>query len=245
MDRGCCIFRVDNPHTKAFPFWQWVIPELKAKDPNVLFLAEAFTRPRVMERLAKLGFSQSYTYFTWRDTKEELTQYMLELTTTPVREYFRPNFWPNTPDILPGHLQTGGLPAFRSRLVLATTLSANYGIYGPAFELGENTPVKPGSEEYLNSEKYEIKTWDLPNPASLKPLITRLNQIRLAQPGATEQRAAAFPPHGQSLAHLLLQAHGGWRQYHPRGGQPRSFFGSDGLGESGFGRPGARSGRYI
>ena len=178
IDAGVLIFRVDNPHTKAFPFWEWVIPKLKGKNPDVLFLAEAFTRPRVMERLAKGGFSQSYTYFTWRDTKEELTRYMLELTTTPVREYFRPNFWPNTPDILPGHLQTGGLPAFRSRLVLATTLTANYGIYGPAFELGENTPTKPGSEEYLNSEKYEIKSWDLQSPTSLKPLITQLNQIR-------------------------------------------------------------------
>ena len=178
MDQGVKIFRVDNPHTKAFPFWQWVIPELKAKDPDVLFLAEAFTRPRVMERLAKLGFSQSYTYFTWRDTKEELTQYLLELTTTEVKEYFRPNFWPNTPDILPGHLQTGGLPAFRSRLVMATTMTSNFGIYGPAFELGENTPVRPGSEEYLNSEKYEIKAWNLQNPLSLKPLITLLNKIR-------------------------------------------------------------------
>jgi starch synthase (maltosyl-transferring) len=194
MDAGVLIFRVDNPHTKAFPFWQWVIPELKAKDPNVLFLAEAFTRPRVMERLAKVGFSQSYTYFTWRDTKEELTQYMLELTTTPVREYFRPNFWPNTPDILPGHLQRGGLPAFRSRLVLATTLAANYGIYGPAFELGENTPAKPGSEEYLNSEKYEIKSWDLQNPASLKPLITQLNRIRQQNPALQSNDRLHFHP---------------------------------------------------
>jgi starch synthase (maltosyl-transferring) len=182
MDQGVLIFRVDNPHTKAFPFWQWVIPELKAKDPNVLFLAEAFTRPRVMERLAKLGFSQSYTYFTWRDTKEELTRYLLELTATSVREYFRPNFWPNTPDILPGHLQSGGLPAFRFRLVLAATLTANFGIYGPAFELGENAPYKPGSEEYLNSEKYEIKSWDLTKPTSLKALITKLNGIRRANP---------------------------------------------------------------
>jgi starch synthase (maltosyl-transferring) len=194
MDAGVLIFRVDNPHTKAFPFWQWVIPELKAKDPNVLFLAEAFTRPRVMERLAKLGFSESYTYFTWRDTKEELTQYMLELTTTPVREYFRPNFWPNTPDILPGHLQTGGLPAFRSRLVLAATLSSNYGIYGPAFELGANLPAKPGSEEYLNSEKYEIKTWDLQKPSSLKPLITHLNQIRLTNPALQSNERLHFHP---------------------------------------------------
>jgi starch synthase (maltosyl-transferring) len=194
MDQGVLVFRVDNPHTKAFPFWQWVIPELKAKDPNVLFLAEAFTRPRVMERLAKLGFSQSYTYFTWRDTKAELTQYMLELTTTPVKEYFRPNFWPNTPDILPGHLQTGGLPAFRFRLVLASTLCSNFGIYGPAYELGENTPTKPGSEEYLNSEKYEIKQWDLTNPASLKPLITRLNRIRGANPALQSNERLHFHP---------------------------------------------------
>ena len=194
MNQGVHIFRVDNPHTKAFPFWEWVIPELKAQDPNVLFLAEAFTRPRVMERLAKLGFSQSYTYFTWRDTKEELTQYLLELTTTPVREYFRPNFWPNTPDILPGHLQTGGLPAFRSRLVLATTMTANFGIYGAAFELGENTPTKPGSEEYLNSEKYEIKNWDLTNPASLKPFITRLNHIRRQNPALQSNDRLHFHP---------------------------------------------------
>ena len=194
MNQGVRIFRVDNPHTKAFPFWEWVIPELKAQDPNVLFLAEAFTRPRVMERLAKLGFSQSYTYFTWRDTKEELTRYLLELTTTPVREYFRPNFWPNTPDILPGHLQTGGLPAFRSRLVLATTMTANYGIYGAAFELGENTPAKPGSEEYLNSEKYEIKSWDLTNPASLKPFITRLNHIRRQNPALQSNQRLHFHP---------------------------------------------------
>jgi starch synthase (maltosyl-transferring) len=194
MDQGVLIFRVDNPHTKAFPFWQWVIPELKAKDPNVLFLAEAFTRPRVMERLAKVGFSESYTYFTWRDSKQELTEYMLELTTTPVREYFRPNFWPNTPDILPIHLQTGGLPAFRFRLVLAATLSSNYGMYGPAFELGENTPFKPGGEEYLNSEKYEIKQWDLTNPASLKPLITCLNQIRGANPALQSNERLHFHP---------------------------------------------------
>jgi starch synthase (maltosyl-transferring) len=194
MDQGVRIFRVDNPHTKAFPFWQWLIPELKAKDPGVLFLAEAFTRPRVMERLAKLGFSQSYTYFTWRDTKEELTQYLLELTATPVREYFRPNFWPNTPDILAKSLQTGGLPAFRSRLVMAATMTSNYGIYGPAFELGESIPVKPGSEEYLNSEKYEIKSWDLQKPTSLKPLITRLNQIRRQNKALKSNQRLHFHP---------------------------------------------------
>ena len=175
------IFRVDNPHTKAFPFWEWCIAEVKAQYPDALFLAEAFTRPRVMQRLAKVGYSQSYTYFTWRETKAELIAYMTELTQTPVKEYMRPNFWPNTPDILPGILQTGGLPAFKSRLILAGTMSSNYGIYGPAYELGDNTPFRPEkSEEYLNSEKYEIKQWDLEDPTSLKPLITRLNQARAA-----------------------------------------------------------------
>jgi starch synthase (maltosyl-transferring) len=147
-----------------------------------------------MERLAKVGFSESYTYFTWRDTKEELTQYLLELTTTPVREYFRPNFWPNTPDILAKSLQSGGLPAFRTRLVLATTLTANYGIYGPAFELGESTPFKPGSEEYLDSEKYEVKRWDLKNPHSLKPLITRLNQVRRRNKALQSNERLHFHP---------------------------------------------------
>ncbi len=194
IDQGVRIFRVDNPHTKAFPFWQWVIPELKAKTPDVLFLAEAFTRPRVMERLAKVGFTQSYTYFTWRTNKAELTEYLTELTTTSVKEYFCPNFWPNTPDILPAGLQTGGLPAFRSQLVLAGTLAASYGIYGPAFELGDNTPTKPGSEEYLNSEKYEIKQWNLQDPASLKPLITRLNAIRQQNPALQSNERLHFHP---------------------------------------------------
>ena len=163
--KGVRIFRVDNPHTKAFPFWEWCIAEVKAEYPDALFLAEAFTRPRVMQRLAKLGYSQSYTYFTWRDTKAELIEYMTELTQTTVKEYMRPNFWPNTPDILPGILQTGGLPAFKSRLILAATLSSNYGIYGPAYELGDNTPFrKEKSEEYLNSEKYEVKQWDREDP---------------------------------------------------------------------------------
>jgi starch synthase (maltosyl-transferring) len=174
------IFRVDNPHTKAFPFWEWMIAEVQAVYPDAIFLAEAFTRPRVMERLAKLGFTQSYTYFTWRNTKAELTEYMTELTRTAVSEYMRPNFWPNTPDILPFGLQTGGPNAFKSRLVLAATLSSNYGMYGPAFELGENIRFKEGSEEYLNSEKYEIKRWDREAPNSLRPLITLLNEARRA-----------------------------------------------------------------
>jgi starch synthase (maltosyl-transferring) len=182
IDKGVRIFRVDNPHTKAFPFWEWVINELKAESPDVLFLAEAFTRPRVMEQLAKLGFSQSYTYFTWRNTKDEIVEYMYQLTRTQLSEYFRPNFWPNTPDILTESLQRGGPGAFKSRLVLAATLSANYGIYGPAFELGEHLPIRSGSEEYLNSEKYEIKTWDLDSPQSLRPLIIKINEARRDNP---------------------------------------------------------------
>jgi starch synthase (maltosyl-transferring) len=182
IERGVRIFRVDNPHTKALPFWQWMIGEVKSRHPDVLFLAEAFTRPRLMYRLAKLGFSQSYTYFTWRNTKQELTSYFRELTETDVREYFRANLWPNTPDILPEFLQGGGRAAFVIRLILAATLGGNYGIYGPAFELCENVPREPGSEEYLNSEKYELKNRDLKSPGSLKDLITRINRIRRENP---------------------------------------------------------------
>jgi starch synthase (maltosyl-transferring) len=176
--QGVTIFRVDNPHTKAFPFWEWVIPEIKRGHPEVLFLAEAFTRPKIMYRLAKLGFSQSYTYFPWRNAKGEITAYLTELAQTPVREFFRPNQWPNTPDILTEFLQIGGRAVFGIRLILASTLGANYGIYGPAFELMEHVPVRRGSEEYLNSEKYEIRHWDLDMPDSLRPLITRVNAIR-------------------------------------------------------------------
>ena len=178
IDQGVRIFRVDNPHTKAFSFWEWVIGEIKKEHGEVLFLAEAFTRPHVMYRLAKLGFSQSYTYFTWRNTKQELTDYFTELTQGEVREYFRPNFWPNTPDILSEFLQVGGRPAFMIRLILAATLGASYGIYGPAFELCENTPMQAGSEEYLNSEKYELKHRDLHSAWSLKDIISRINRIR-------------------------------------------------------------------
>src|SRR5262249_22829334 len=158
--RGVKIFRVDNPHTKPFAFWEWAIGELKREHPELIFLSEAFTRPRIMHRLAKLGFTQSYTYFAWRNTKAELVEYFTELSSDPSREYFRPNVWPNTPDILHATLQHGGPPAFMSRAVLAATLSANYGIYGPAYELMEHMPREPGSEEYLYSEKYEIKTWN-------------------------------------------------------------------------------------
>jgi len=182
IDQGVRIFRVDNPHTKPFAFWEWLIVSLKAKHPDLIFLAEAFTRPRVMQRLAKLGFSQSYTYFTWRRSKWELVEYATELTTTGVSEYFRPNFWPNTPDILMDYLQEGGTPSFKARLVLAATLSSNFGIYGPAFELCVNTPREEGSEEYLNSEKYEIKHWDLQSPDSIRDVVARVNTIRAAHP---------------------------------------------------------------
>ncbi|MHB1959239.1 MAG: alpha-1,4-glucan--maltose-1-phosphate maltosyltransferase [Acidobacteriaceae bacterium] len=194
---GVLIFRVDNPHTKSFPFWTWVIAEVKAAHPEVIFLAEAFTRPKVMYRLAKLGFTQSYTYFTWRNTKQDLTEYLQELTQTEVVEFFRPNFWPNTPDILHEELQTGGRPAFLSRFVLAATLSSNYGIYGPAYELCENTPVKPGSEEYLNSEKYQLRHWNIDEPQNLQPLIARVNEIRRNHPALHSNRRLRFHPTDQ------------------------------------------------
>jgi starch synthase (maltosyl-transferring) len=178
IGHGVKIFRVDNPHTKPFAFWEWAIGELKRVHPELIFLSEAFTRPRIMHRLSKLGFTQSYTYFTWRNTKQELIEYFTELSQEPSREYFRPNVWPNTPDILHEQLQTGGRAAFISRVVLAATLAANYGIYGPAYELVENAPREPGSEEYLHSEKYEIKRWDTSRADSLSPIIKKLNSIR-------------------------------------------------------------------
>ena len=178
VGEGVRIFRVDNPHTKPFAFWEWAIGRIKREHPDVLFLSEAFTRPRVMHRLAKLGFTQSYTYFTWRNTKAELTEYFTELTQAPGCDYFRPNCWPNTPDILSEYLQMGGRPAFISRLVLAATLAANYGIYGPAYELLERTPREPGGEEYLDSEKYQVRHWDLGRADSLSALIGRVNAAR-------------------------------------------------------------------
>jgi starch synthase (maltosyl-transferring) len=189
---GVLIFRVDNPHTKPFSFWEWVIGAIKEQHPETVFLAEAFTRPHVMNRLAKAGFSQSYTYFTWRNTKQELTDYFSELTQTEVREYLRPNLWPNTPDILPEFLQIGGRPAFMVRLILAATLAASYGIYGPAFELCENAPLEPGSEEYLDSEKYELKSRDLHNAASLKDFVARVNRIRKGSQALRSNRNLRF-----------------------------------------------------
>jgi starch synthase (maltosyl-transferring) len=178
VEQGVQIFRVDNPHTKAFGFWEWVIARVRAATPDVIFLSEAFTRPRVMHRLAKLGFSQSYTYYTWRNTKHELTEYFTELCQGPGRDYFRPNVWPNTPDILPVSLQQGGRAAFMARAALAATLAANWGIYGPAFELLESAPIRPGAEEYLHSEKYERRSWDLARADSLADFIAALNRAR-------------------------------------------------------------------
>jgi starch synthase (maltosyl-transferring) len=180
LEQGVRIFRVDNPHTKPFPFWEWLIAEVKARDPGVVFLAEAFTRPKVMKALAKLGFSQSYTYFTWRTTKQEFEAYLTELTRYPEREYFRPNFFTNTPDILPIHLQGGEPWMFKSRLALAATLSGNYGIYN-GFELLEHTPI-PGKEEYLDSEKYELKIRDWNKPGNIREYIGRLNRLRKGNP---------------------------------------------------------------
>lgn len=177
IDKGVRIFRVDNPHTKPFSFWQWVITTIKHDYPDVLFLSEAFTRPKVMYWLSKLGFSQSYTYFTWRHTKQELMDYLTEIVLTEIKEYFRPNFWTNTPDILTEELQRGGRPIFLSRLILAATISSNYGMYAPAFELMEYEAM-PGTEEYLDSEKYQLRLWDRKSEQSLRPIITQINTIR-------------------------------------------------------------------
>jgi starch synthase (maltosyl-transferring) len=192
IEQGIRFFRVDNPHTKPFGFWEWLIGEVKRSHPDVIFLAEAFTRPKIMQRLAKLGFSQSYTYFAWRHTAWELKKYFSELTQTEVVEVFRPNLWPNTPDILTEYLQNGGRPAFAARLILAATLGANYGIYGPAFEVCEDRSRKPGSEEYLNSEKYEIRTWDIDSPDRLSELIARVNRIRRENPALHGDRSLRF-----------------------------------------------------
>ncbi len=181
VDAGVTIFRIDNPHTKAFRFWEWTIGEIRSKNPEVLFLAEAFTRPRVMERLAKAGFNQSYTYFTWRNSKKELEEYLTELTKTEMRYYFRPNFWPNTPDILPPALITGGENAHITRLILAATLSSSYGVYGPVYEFGINTP-HGSKEEYVDNEKYEIHHWDWDRYTRIKEIMIRLNKIRKENP---------------------------------------------------------------
>jgi starch synthase (maltosyl-transferring) len=192
--RGVRIFRVDNPHTKPFRFWEWMIAEVRNRYPEALFLSEAFTRPKVMRYLAKSGFSQSYTYFTWRNTKAELTAYFTELTQAPVREYLRPNLFANTPDILPEYLQYGGPAAFRIRLVLAATLGATYGVYGPPFETCAHRAVKPGSEEYLDSEKYQVRSWDWDNPSAFREFIGLVNRVRRENPALHSDDRLRFYP---------------------------------------------------
>ncbi len=194
IGQGIRIFRVDNPHTKPFAFWEWLIEDVKTAHPEVILLSEAFTRPKVMHRLAKLGFTQSYTYFTWRNTKAELSGYFTELAGADSQQYFRPSLWPNTPDILTEYLQFGGRPAFIARLILAATLSPNYGIYGPAFELCESRAREPGGEEYLDSEKYEVRHWEIDRPDSLRDLIARLNRIRRDNPALQRGGNLCFYP---------------------------------------------------
>ncbi len=190
IEHGVRIFRVDNPHTKPFLFWKWLIEEIQADYPNVIFLSEAFTRPKVLKLLAKIGFTQSYTYFTWRNFKDELTDYMMELTQSEVIEYLRGNLFTNTPDILPPILQRGGRPAFKMRLVLAATLSSVYGVYN-GFELCEGSAI-PGTEEYLNSEKYEYKVWDWDRPGNIKEYIANVNRIRRENPALQLNRNLKF-----------------------------------------------------
>jgi starch synthase (maltosyl-transferring) len=206
---GVKIFRVDNPHTKPFRFWEWALGELKRAHPETIFLSEAFTRPKVMRYLAKSGFSQSYSYFTWRNSKAELTEYFTELTQSDVREYMRPNLFANTPDILHAYLQRGGRPAFQVRLVLAATLGASYGIYS-GFELAENVPVREGSEEYLDSEKYQVRHRDYQQAGSLAELIGRMNGIRRDHPALQHDWGLAFHPtdNGELLAYSKRAADG-------------------------------------
>ena len=201
LGKGVRTFRVDNPHTKPFDLWEWLIGTVREEDPGVIFLAEAFTRPAVMHRLAKVGFDQSYTYFTWRDAKWELTEYLSELAHGPGASYFRGNVWPNTPDILAKSLQRGGRPAFVARLVLAACASANYGIYGPLFELLEDRPVAPGSEEYLDSEKYEVRHHDLEAARSIAPIIRRVNSARRVHPALRRNASLVF--HEVDNEHLI------------------------------------------
>jgi starch synthase (maltosyl-transferring) len=201
ISQGIRIFRVDNPHTKPFPFWEGLIGEIRRLRPDVIFLAEAFTRPKVMYRLAKLGFTQSYNYFPWRNTKRELIEYFTELSQPPVSDFFRANLWPNTPDILPEYLQYGGRPGFMIRLVLAATLGASYGIYGPPFELMEARPIETGKEEYFDSEKYQIRHWNRADPASLCEFIALVNRIRRENAPLQSDRGLKF--HGTDNDNLL------------------------------------------
>ena len=208
--QGVRVFRVDNPHTKAYPFWEWVIARVRALQPEVIFLSEAFTRPRVMHRLAKVGFSQSYTYYTWRNSKQELTAYFTEISQGAGREYFRPNVWPNTPDILPAALQYGGRPVFMARVAMAATLAASYGIYGPAYELLEGRALREGGEEYLDSEKFERRVWDRNRPDSLAEFIAALNRARRENPALQSDAGLRFleVENEQLLAYAKTSADG-------------------------------------
>jgi starch synthase (maltosyl-transferring) len=201
IGEGVRIFRVDNPHTKPMAFWAWMIPAIQAEHPDVLFLAEAFTRPKVMAKLAEVGFTQSYTYFTWRTTKAELTEYGTEVSTSPLADFMRPNFWPNTPDILAEPLRNGPPAAFRLRVLLAATMVPSYGMYS-GYELMENVPQSEANEEYKNSEKYELKERDWSDPRSLAPFITRLNEIRRAHPALQRLRGTRF--HHSNREDLLV-----------------------------------------
>jgi starch synthase (maltosyl-transferring) len=199
IDHGVRIFRVDNPHTKPVPFWSWLIREIHEQHPEVIFLSEAFTRPKVMKQLAKIGFSQSYTYFTWRNFKQELQEYLEEITQPPVADYFRGNLWPNTPDILPEALQLGDPPAFKIRVALAATLSSAYGIYS-GYELCESAPLKRGKEEYLDSEKYQLVARDFDRPGNIRGYIARLNSIRRENPALQLYRNLRFfPAHNERV----------------------------------------------
>ncbi|MCV0397259.1 MAG: DUF3416 domain-containing protein [Rhizobiaceae bacterium] len=190
VDQGVSIFRVDNPHTKPFPFWEWMISEVQARHPETVFLSEAFTRPKVMKRLAKVGFTQSYSYFTWRNTKQELIEYLTELTQEECRHYMRPNFFANTPDINPLYLQQSGRPGFRSRLVLAATLVGSYGIYN-GYEICEAAAV-PGKEEYLDSEKYQLRSWDMDQPGNIQADIRLINRLRREHPALSAFDSLTF-----------------------------------------------------
>ncbi|MEO5735072.1 MAG: alpha-1,4-glucan--maltose-1-phosphate maltosyltransferase [Rubrivivax sp.] len=206
IGHGVHIFRVDNPHTKAFPFWEWAIARIKAKSPEVIFLSEAFTRPRVMHRLAKVGFSQSYTYYTWRNTKHELTEYFTELSAGPGTDYFRPNVWPNTPDILPAALQHGGRAVFMSRVAMAATLAASYGLYGPAYELSVGAALRAGGEEYMDSEKFQRHVWDRKRADSLAEFIGVLNRARHENRALQSDSGLVFLPidNDQMLAYAKM-----------------------------------------
>ena len=203
MEQGVTIFRIDNPDTKPIPFWQWVIAEVHKVNPDVIFLSEAFTRPKIMASLAKVGFTQSYTYFTWRVSKQEIMDYMNDLVYGPSRNYFRPNFWPNTPDILPYHLQYQGENSFMLRYALAATLSSNYGVYGPSYEFNENTPIE-GKEEYFNSEKYEVRHYDWKRTNRMTDIMSLLNKIRKENEALQSTWNIQFCPieNNQILAYL-------------------------------------------